>query len=107
MSNDAAERQLIERIHNNPKYQDLVAKRSKFSWSLSITMFLIYYAFILIVAFVPKFLGIKIAAGSVISIGIPIGVGVIVSAFILTGIYVRRANSEFDEMNRQIKEETK
>ncbi|MEO5345314.1 MAG: DUF485 domain-containing protein [Magnetococcus sp. YQC-9] len=106
MSTDA-ERQLIQRIHTNPKYQALLGKRSRFSWTLSIMMFFIYYAFILIVAFAPKFLGTKIMAGSVISIGIPIGVGVIVSAFVLTGIYVVRANSEFDELNRQIKEDTK
>lgn len=106
MSTDA-ERQLIQRIHTNPKYQELRAKRSKFSWTLSLMMFFIYYAFIMIVAFTPKFLGTKIMAGSVISIGIPIGVGVIVSAFVLTGIYVARANTEFDELNRQIKEETK
>ena len=34
--------------------------------------------------------------------GIPLGVGLILSAFVLTGIYVRRANGEFDRLNAEI-----
>ena len=40
-------------------------------------------------------------------IGIPLGVGVIVITIVLTNIYVRRANTEFDEINRQIVAEAK
>jgi uncharacterized membrane protein (DUF485 family) len=50
-------------------------------------------------------LGIPISG--VITLGIPVGVFIIVIAFVLTGIYVRRANSEFDELNRQIIEEAR
>ncbi|MBF0627110.1 MAG: DUF485 domain-containing protein [Magnetococcales bacterium] len=107
MNNDPQDAKLIERIQKNPKYTELVTKRSSFAWKLSITVLIIYYSFILVVAFAPKFLGTKIMEGSVISIGIPIGAGIILSAFLLTGIYVRRANSEFDDLTQQIKEETK
>jgi uncharacterized membrane protein (DUF485 family) len=68
-------------------------------------MLVIYYGFILIVAFNKEFLGQPLSAGSITTVGIPIGLGVIISAFVLTGIYVRRANSEFDRMTREIKEE--
>lgn len=94
------------RIIENPKFQELVAKRNAFAVTLSILMLGIYFGFILLVAFAKPFLGTPIGAG-VTTWGLPIGVGVIVSAFILTGIYVQRANGEFDEMNRQILEETK
>ncbi|MBF0190324.1 MAG: DUF485 domain-containing protein [Magnetococcales bacterium] len=107
MNNDPQDGQLIDRIQKNPKYTELVTKRSSFAWKLSWLMLIIYYAFILVIAFAPKSLGTKISDGSVISIGIPIGAGIIVSAFLLTGIYVRRANGEFDDLTRQIKEETK
>ncbi|MEO5352089.1 MAG: DUF485 domain-containing protein [Magnetococcus sp. XQGC-1] len=107
MNNDPVDAALVQRIKANPKYQELVAKRTGFAWFLSIVMLIIYYAFILVVAFAPKSLGDKIAPESVISIGIPIGVLIIVSAFILTGIYVFRANSTYDELTRQVKEETK
>jgi uncharacterized membrane protein (DUF485 family) len=59
------------------------------------------------VAFAPGFLGTPIAEGSVTTIGIPVGVLVIVSAFVLTGIYVAKANSTFDTLNQQIIEESK
>lgn len=95
-----------QKILNNPKFQELVARRSAFAWTLSVIMLAIYFGFILLVAFGKGFLGTSIAGG-VMTWGIPIGVGVIVSAFILTGIYVNRANGEFDEMNRQILEESK
>lgn len=94
------------RILENPKFQELVAKRDAFALVLSILMLGIYFGFILLVAFAKPFLGTPIGAG-VTTWGLPIGVGTIVSAFILTGIYVQRANGEFDEMNRQILEETK
>ena len=53
-----------------------------------------------IIAFAPKLLGTPIGGG-VMTVGIPVGLFVIVSAFVLTGIYVHRANSEFDRLTRQ------
>ena len=58
-------------------------------------------------AFAKGFLGTPISEGSVTTIGIPIGLFVIVSAFVLTGIYVSKANTAFDEPNTQVLEESK
>ena len=96
----------IEHVRNNPKYQKLVKERSKFAWTLSIIMLVIYYAFILTIAFDPSALGTKMGDG-VMTIGIPIGIAIIIIAFVLTGIYVKRANGEFDELSHQVKEELK
>jgi uncharacterized membrane protein (DUF485 family) len=38
----------------------------------------------------------------VTSIGIPLGVGVIIFTIVITNVYVRRANTEFDDMNAEI-----
>jgi Predicted membrane protein len=95
-----------QRILANPKFQELVQKRSAFAWTLSVAMLVIYFGFILLVAFGKGFLGTPIGSG-VTTWGIPVGLFTIISAFILTGIYVRRANGEFDELNRQIMEEAK
>jgi uncharacterized membrane protein (DUF485 family) len=70
-------------------------------------MLVIYFGFILVIAFAPKLLGTPLFSGSVTTIGIPIGIGVILSAFILTGIYVKRANGEFDELTGRIKAKAK
>jgi uncharacterized membrane protein (DUF485 family) len=98
---------LVEKIKNNPKYHELISKRSAFAWVLSILVCIIYYGFILVVAFNRQLLGTPIAEGSITTIGIPVGIFVIVSSFVLTGIYVWRANSTFDELTRQIKQEVK
>lgn len=93
-------------IEGTQAYRDLVAKRSKLGWTLSAAMLVIYFGFIVLIAYAPKFLGQPMGAG-VTTIGIPIGLAVIVSAFVLTGVYVRRANSEFDTLTRKIVEEAK
>ncbi len=98
--------EMIEQVKNNPKYKELISKRSSLAWTLSIIMMVIYYAFILVIAFDPSLLGTKIGSG-VMTVGIPVGIAIIVIAFVLTGIYVKKANTEFDELNRQIKEEIK
>ena len=72
---------------------------------MAILMLVIYYGFILIIAYAPQFLAQPIGPGWTMTIGIPIGVGVIVSAFVLTGIFINRANTVFDDLNNQIKEE--
>jgi len=102
------EQEAVTKIRNNPKYQELVRKRSRFAWTLSIIVCLIYYGFILVVAFkerIGNVLGTPLSEGSITTIGIPIGVLVILSAFVLTGIYVWRANGEFDQLTKQIKED--
>lgn len=99
--------ELVNRIKNDPDYLQLVSERSRFAWILTIVMLVIYFGFVLIIAFDPAFLGTPLFEGSVTTIGIPIGIGVIVSAFILTGIYVQRANGRFDELTHRIKTKAK
>jgi uncharacterized membrane protein (DUF485 family) len=92
-----------EKMKLDPNYQELVRRRSSLGWSLSLIMLVIYFGFILLVAYAPKFLGIRLGDG-VTTIGIPIGLFVIVSAFVLTGIYVSKANSQYDALIRRIVE---
>ena len=97
----------VEAIKNDPNFQELVSKRSKFAWTLTIAMLVVYFAFILTIAFNPSALGTPLSSDSVTTIGIPVGVIIIIFAFSLTGIYVRRANSEFDELTEKIKKTAK
>jgi uncharacterized membrane protein (DUF485 family) len=100
--------QTYERIRSNPRFQAFVSKRNSFSIVMSILMIIAYYGYILLIAFDKSFLATKLSPGAVTSIGIPMGVGVILFTIILTWIYVRRANTEFDtEAESIIKEATK
>ncbi|HLD67271.1 MAG TPA: DUF485 domain-containing protein [Pseudomonas sp.] len=96
---------IYRRIEQSPRFRELVSKRERFAWILSAIMLGLYLAFILLIAFEPQLLGARINPDSTITWGIPIGVGLIFSAFILTGIYVYRANGEFDDMNQAILDE--
>jgi len=96
---------LTRRIAAHPKYQELKAKRTSLGWWLALAMMLVYYGFILLVAFNKPFLAQRLGDG-VTTIGMPIGLGVIVFTIVITGIYVRRANSEFDALTRDIVKES-
>lgn len=95
---------VIERIRANPKYRELKRKRSSFGWILTVCMLVVYYGYIALIAFNKEFLSIPLGTG-VTTIGVPIGMGVILFTIIITGIYVRRANSEYDTLTREILEE--
>ena len=90
---------IIDRVTANPKFLEFVAVRNRYSIIMTLVSASAYYGFILLVAFQGPWLGTKMGAGMTTSIGVPIGVGVIVFTIILTWIYVRRANGEFDETN--------
>ncbi len=93
-----------QRILGNPKFQELVRTRSGFAWTLAAAMLVIYLSFILLVAFARDLMAVKIGGG-VTSLGIVLGLVVIVSAFLLTGLYVQRANSRFDDLTRDLTKE--
>lgn len=93
---------LAARIEANPKYHKFVSTRSTYSYIMTLLVMAIYYGYILLVAYDKEFLAQKLGAGMVTSIGIPMGVGVIVLTIVITNIYVRRANSEFDRLNAEI-----
>jgi uncharacterized membrane protein (DUF485 family) len=91
-------------IAANPKYQALIAKRTRFGWTLTVIMLIVYFGYIGLIAFDKALLARPIGDG-VTSLGIPVGLGVIVITIILTGIYVVRANGEFDRLTHEIVEE--
>ena len=92
---------VVNKIQQHPKYIELRKKRNSFGWGLTLLMMVVYYGFIALIAFNKPFLAQPIGAG-VTSLGIPIGMGVIVFTVLITAIYVRRANSEFDNLTTEI-----
>jgi uncharacterized membrane protein (DUF485 family) len=92
---------VVDKIQKNPKYQELRSKRTSFGWTMTLLMMVVYYGYIALIAFNKPFLAQPIGAG-VTTLGIPLGMGVIVFTIIITAIYVRRANSEFDDLTAEI-----
>jgi len=92
---------LAQRIAAHPKYQELKTKRTSFGWVLTVAMLVVYYGFILLVAFNKEFLSQRLGEG-VMTMGMPVGLAVIVFTIVITAIYVKRANGEFDQLSDDI-----
>ncbi len=92
---------LVRRIAGHPQYQELRAKRSRFGWMLTILMLLVYYGFIVLVAFDKPLLAQRLGDG-VMTLGMPVGLGVILFTVLITVVYIRRANREFDALAEQV-----
>lgn len=90
----------LRRIESDPNFKKLVHERSSFGWTLSIVMLVIYYGYIALVAFAPGLIALKLAGS--ITFGIVLGAAIIVISIVLTGIYVMRANAQYDELTAAI-----
>lgn len=96
---------VMAKIRQNPKFQTLVSRRSRFAWSLSAIVLVVFYGFVLAVAFNPAAVGMSLTGTSFVTVGFGAGVVMFVSFWLLTALYVRRANSEFDALTRDVVEE--
>jgi uncharacterized membrane protein (DUF485 family) len=74
--------------------RSLANERWRISLWLTAIMMIIYFGFILLIAYDKPLLGTLIVPG--LSLGIFLGAVVILSAWVLTYIYVRWANTSYD-----------
>lgn len=98
--------ELVDKIENNPKYQELVSKKNSLGIKLGVFVLVMFYAYILTIAFNKEVLATKIGDG-VTTIAFPIALAILVISFLTTIIYVRKANGEFEDLNNEIKNDVK
>lgn len=98
--------ELVDRIENNPKYQELVSKKNSFGIKLGIFVLVMFYTYIMVIAFNKEVLATTIGDG-VTTIAFPIALAILVISFITTLIYVKRANGEFEDLTNDIKDDVK
>jgi uncharacterized membrane protein (DUF485 family) len=96
------EEDLVRRVASHPAYRQLKSKRSSFGAWLTLAMLVVYYGFILLVAFNKSFLAQRLGDG-VTTVGMPVGLGVIVFTVVITVFYIRRANDEYDALADQVR----
>jgi uncharacterized membrane protein (DUF485 family) len=92
---------LVQQIKRDPSYHKLVKSRSRFGWTLTALMMVVYYGYILLIAFDKEFMASKTGDG-VMTWGMPLGLFVILFTVVVTGIYVRRANKQYDQLTQAI-----
>ena len=98
--------ELVERIENNPKYHELIAKKNSLGIKLGIFVLVMFYSYIMTIAFNKEVLATKIGDG-LTTIAFPIALAILVISFITTLIYVRKANGEFEDLTDEIKDDVK
>ncbi len=94
--------QIYQRIRENPDFTTLVKARSQLSWTLVAVVLVLFYGLILVVAFNPQMMGQRLAEGSMVTLGVILILAMFVLFWVLTAFYVRRANTRFDELTRNI-----
>ena len=72
----------------------ITRERWRIAFILSAAMLIVYFGFVLLIAFAKPVMGTLLAPG--LSLGILLGVIVIVAAWLLTSVYVRWANRVYD-----------
>jgi uncharacterized membrane protein (DUF485 family) len=95
-----------DRVVAHPKYKELMSKRNGFALKLSAVVLIVYYSFVLVATMAPATFSAPLSEGMTWCIGLAAGFAIQAFAFVMTGIYVRRANGEFDALNRILIEET-
>lgn len=93
------------RIRQHPRFGELVGRRARLALVLSALVLIPYYSFMMVVAFKPELLRQSLGEGVTATVGWPVGAALIVGSWLLTGLYVRRANGEFDQINEEILKE--
>ncbi len=90
----------VEQILQNPKFKEMVKRKSTLSWTLTIIMLVVYVGFMLLVGYNKEFLMTSLGGG-VTTIGMPLGLSIIVLSFILCGVYSYIANNKLDALNEE------
>lgn len=91
-----------ERIRNHPKFAELVERRSRYAWSLTAIIFVVFSAFLLAAAFAPDLVSIRPFSGSNMTLFILAGLFQFIVFWLLALMFVRRANGEFDDLTDEI-----
>ncbi|MBI3699096.1 MAG: DUF485 domain-containing protein [Afipia sp.] len=92
------------KVMASKNFRELVSARARLRWVLSGLTLVMFFGFLVLISSTPKSLGASIP-GSAIPISMALAMGVIVSVLCLTGFYVRRSNSRFDNLAQSIKQE--
>jgi uncharacterized membrane protein (DUF485 family) len=93
---------VTEPISNHPSFRELVKRRRRFTAWLTTATLVPYCTLILVAALRPQLLAVKVSDTSIINIAWPLGAALLVGTWLLTGLYVHRANGEFDELTASI-----
>jgi uncharacterized membrane protein (DUF485 family) len=86
------------------RFRNLASARAKLRWGLSVVTLIMFFGFIALISTAKRALG-EAVAGSSIPLGLFLAMSMIVLIVSLTGFYVYRCNSQFDELAGRLNRE--
>lgn len=98
--------EIQNRVYTNPRFTELVSRRRRFAWTLTVLVLGSFFAYLMTGILNPQWLMTPMFEGSTTSIGYPISAAMVVLAWVSTGIYITRANNKFDPMCEEILRES-
>ena len=93
---------LYENIKRDPRYAQLVRERARFATTLALLVIAVFFGFVLLVAFQPQVIGKRLSEGSYLTVGIAFELFMFIFFWVLTAVYVKRANGEFDAITEEV-----
>lgn len=93
---------IYREIHRDPRFHELERKRSRLSWTLVAIVLATAFFYIYATAFDHSLFSTPIAPDSAITWGVVHGIADVILYVVFVGIYIRRANNEFDTLKEAI-----
>ena len=92
----------FQQVQQSEQFQNLRKTHRSFVFAMTVVFLIWYLGFVIVAAFVPEFMAIKVLGN--INLGIVLGLAQFVTTFIITGAYVTYANRKIDPIATDLRE---
>lgn len=93
---------LYARIRRHSRFTELVTKRNRLTVRLFVAILVVFYGYMGLVTLWPELIGRRLSETSNLTFGVVAGMFLFIFFCLLAGLYVYRANGEFDRMTREL-----
>jgi uncharacterized membrane protein (DUF485 family) len=99
--NGRDETTLHQRVQASPEFAELRSRLRRFVFPMSAAFMLWYLAYVLLASYAPGFMAQPVLGN--INVGLVVGLLQFVSTFVITGLYVRYADTKLDPVAESIR----
>lgn len=93
---------VYEEVQRSPEFAELRRKLRGFIFPMSAAFLIWYLAYVLLASYAPEFMATPVLGN--INLGLLIGLAQFVTTFVITTVYVRWANKNFDPAAQVLRE---
>jgi uncharacterized membrane protein (DUF485 family) len=101
--------QNAHQLMQDKRLRQLIRKKQRLSFLFALTIIVLFFGYILVIAFTPGAFSVGLAAGGVINLYLLVSVGLIILICILMNVFIalkaRDSHEDIHELVRQFKKE--